>query len=429
MGASAAGLGAVGHRQLVLPQDLAQAIAHARGGAGQEHPVPGEGQVLQVFGQLAQASLELARGLGQERHGGFGLPLGEGEGGAAGVLGQEAVLEPRAHHPAPAQRLQVLLDPGPLPVLDGIGPLGLQPHPQAGWHPVGQLAPGLVQQRVEQFLSGEMAVGGQPGPAEGQVVLGFGGERGAGGHGPEQGGAVAPVALEPGVQGDAGQGLAGAALAVGIEGAEPLQLVAEELQAQGPFQVVRPEVHHQAPGAELALAPGQVGAPVAQGHQRLQQQFPGHLRARAQLQLLLFEPGGVGQPLLGRQGAGHQHLHPVLQQADEGGQAVLEHHPRRAGFAAGEGGEAREQGHPGLGQEHRQVVGQGLGLRLGGGVHPEGALVAALAGPAGQDQGQGGGGGPAQPRPLSGHGPGGGVQQAQEVVQVGAVLGTHIFPV
>ena len=115
VGAPAAGLGAVRHRQLVFPQDLPQAVAHARGGPGQEHPVPGEGQVLQVFRQFPKAALELPDRLGQEGHRGLRLPLGEGQGRAAGVLGQEPVVEVRAHHSAPAQHGQARLDPRPVP--------------------------------------------------------------------------------------------------------------------------------------------------------------------------------------------------------------------------------------------------------------------------------------------------------------------------
>ena len=260
-----------------------------------------------------------------------------------------------------------------------------------------QLALRLRQQGMEQLLPREVAVGGQARAAEGQVVPGFLREAGAGGHGGQQGLAIAPVALVAGIERQGLQCLAGAALGVRVEGAEPLQLVTEGLQAQGLVEVVGPEVHHHAAGAEFPGGGGQLGAAVAQGYKRLQQQLAGHLGALAQFQLLLLEPGGVGQLLAGRERPRDQHLHPALQQAHQGGQALSQHHARRTALAARVGREAWKMGHAPTGQEGLQVLRQNAGLGLAGGIHPEGLGPALAPHPPGQHQGQSRGGHPAEP--------------------------------
>ena len=283
---------------------------------------------------------------------------------------------------------------------------------------MAELPLGLGQEGVEELLAWEVPVGCQARPAEGEVVLGLWRAVRAGGHSPQQRLPVATVTLEARVEHQCFQGLTGTPLGVGIEGAQALQLVPESLQAQGLLQVVGPQVHDHAPGAELAGGRSQLRSAITQGHQGLQQQFPRHLGALVELQALLLEPGRVRQPLAGREGPSDQHLHPALEQPHQGREPLPQHHARGAALASGVGCKTRKVGDPNARQEGLQVLGQDPGLGLGGRIDPEGLDAALATDPPRQHQRQGRWRSPAEARsgrsePFSRR-----IRQAQKFLQV-----------
>jgi hypothetical protein len=144
---------------------------------------------------------------------------------------------------------------------------------------------------------------------------------------------------------------AGRALGLGVERADRLDLVAEQVDPVGQLAAHREQVDQRAAHGEFALHLDLADRLVARRDQPLAERLRRQRVADTQLEAPALEPGPRRERLDQRVGRGHEHAAPLVRQAVERGE------PRRQDFLVRREVVVRQ--HFGVGQvHHRMLAGQ-----------------------------------------------------------------------
>ena len=179
-----------------------------------------------------------------------------------------------------------------------------------------------------------------------------------------------------------------AALGVGVEGADGVHFVAEQVHPVGHERPHRKQVD-QAASHRVLTRRNHLGHVLVAGQRQLR------LQARFVQPRLLLEveggpgqKGGRGQARQGRRGRQQHHVQLALQHFPQRGQALGDQVLMGAEGVPRQGFPVRKHGHPQAGSEEGQFIGQTLRIAGVGGDHRQQALFGGTGlGQAGDEQG------------------------------------------